>query len=234
MKRFQYTPLEPMEVEGPVSRLQYVTSHCRGRVVLDLGCLDETAQVKCETSHWLHGEIAKVAKNVTGVDNSKEVPVEGLRRSANDLILHGDVNCLEEVARGIDVDVLVAGELIEHLSEPLSFLRQLQRLYRGRELILTTPNATSASNVLLALGKRESNHHDHLQVYSIKTLNTLCMRAGFEDWDIVPYHVYYTEMILRSTGLRRLLVTGAERMVNWAESMFPMLSGGLILHVRKI
>jgi hypothetical protein len=36
------------------------------------------------------------------------------------------------------------------------------------------------------------------------------------------------------TGPSRWLVRGAERMVNWGEWMFPMLSGGLILHVRSI
>jgi SAM-dependent methyltransferase len=234
MKVYQYTPLEPLEVPSPVWRTEYVTTHCRGRVILDLGCMDETAQVKCDTSHWLHGEIAKVAKKVIGVDNSKEVPVEGITRSPSDIIIHGDVNRLDDVVHEPGVDVLVAGELLEHLPEPLAFLRQIQRLYAGRELILTTPNATSASNVLLALAKRESNHHDHLHIFSIKTLNTLCLRAGFQDWEILPYHVYFTEMILRSRGFARLFVSTAEHMVNWAESLFPMLSGGLILHVRKI
>jgi hypothetical protein len=129
---------------------------------------------------------------------------------------------------------VVAGELREHLTDPLAFLQQLRRLYPGRELVLTTPNATSLSNVLLAVGSRESNHHDHLAVFSLKTLNTLCLRAGFQDWDIIPYHVYFTEMIFRLQGMSRVLVRTAERMVNLGESAFPLLSGGLILHVRSM
>jgi hypothetical protein len=234
MRSLTYTPLERLHIKRPVRRTQYVTACCTGRAVLDLGCRDETALAKCDTPDWLHGEILKVARRVVGVDNSSDIPVEGMVSGPNARILRGDVNRLEEVVRDTDIEVLVAGELLEHLAEPLAFLQQLRRLYAGRELVLTTPNATSASNVLLALTSRESNHHDHLQVFSVKTLNTLCLRAGFQDWEIIPYHVYFAEMILRSKGLARLFVRTVERMVNLTESVFPMLSGGLILHVRTI
>ena len=234
MKSLAYTPLERLAVSRPVGRTRFVAQQCRGRRVLDLGCRDETALVKCQTPHWLHGEIVKVAKHVTGVDISDEIPAEGLVTGPNARILHGDVNRLEEAVPGLDVDVIVAGELIEHLTDPLAFLRQLHRLYPGRELLLTTPNATALSNTLLALASRESNHHDHLAIFSVKTLNTLCLRAGFQDWEIIPYHVYFTEMLFRLQGVPRLLVRAAERMVNWGEWMFPVLSGGLILHVRTL
>jgi hypothetical protein len=234
MKQLVYAPLEPLEMRRPVYRSAFVASHCRGKVVLDLGCRDETALMKCDTPHWLHGEIAKVAKRVVGVDNSDDVPPEGMVSAPNARIIHGDVNCLEEVVKDTDIEVLVAGELLEHLPRPLDFLRQIQRLYPSKQMLMTTPNATSLANVLLAMGKRESSHHDHLQIFSVKTLNTLCLRAGFQAWEILPYHVYFTEMILRSNGLGRFGVKTAERLVNWTESMFPMLSGGLILHVSRI
>jgi SAM-dependent methyltransferase len=234
MKSLSYSPLERLVVRRPVGRISFVAERCRGRRVLDLGCRDETALAKCDTPHWLHGEIVKVAQQVTGVDISTEVPAEGLATGPNARIVQGDVNRLDEAVPGVEVDVVVAGELIEHLADPLAFLRQLRRLYAGRELVLTTPNATALSNLLLALGSRESNHHDHLAVFSVKTLNTLCLRAGFQEWEIIPYHVYFTEMIFRLRGLPRLLVRAAEGLVNWGEWLFPMLSGGLIVHVRVI
>jgi SAM-dependent methyltransferase len=234
MKSLTYTPLERLFVKRPVGRSRFVTERCKGRVVLDLGCRDETALVKCDTPHWLHAEIIKVAKEVVGVDLAEDIPAEGMVTGPHSRVLRGDVNRLEEVVRDQKFEVVVAGELLEHLPDPLAFLRQLRRLYAGCELLLTTPNATALSNVVLALASRESNHHDHLGVFSIKTLNTLCLRAGFQDWEIVPYHVYFTEMIFRLHGAPRLLVQTAERMVNWGEWLFPMLSGGLILHVRSM
>jgi hypothetical protein len=234
MKPLAYTPLERVHVRRPVGRTEFVTERCRGRNVLDLGCRDETALMKCDTPHWLHGQIIKVAKRVLGVDYSTQIPPEGLVTGPHSRIEHGDVTQLAEVVRDTDVEVVVAGELLEHLQDPLGFLRQLRGLYAGRELILTTPNATSLANVVLGLASRESCHHDHLHLFSVKTLNTLCLRAGFQEWEVIPYHVYFTEMVLRANGLRRVLVQTSEKLVNTAESVFPMLAGGLILHVRTI
>ena len=88
--------------------------------------------------------------------------------------------------------------------------------------------------MVLGAAKRESNHRDHLQIYSLKTLHTLCLRAGFETWTVVPYHVHFTEMALRLTGARRAMVGAAERAVHLWERCFPLHAGGLILDVERI
>jgi hypothetical protein len=227
----RYTPLERLSTRRPVHRVPFVLERCRGRAVLDLGCYDETALVKQGTAAWMHGEIARVARCVLGIDSSDEIPPGGLATGATSRIVAGNVTALPPLVREVDVEVVVAGELIEHLPNALAFLEQLRRLFPGRELIATTPNSTSLTNVLLAVLSRESNHHDHLQIYSYKTLCTLCRRVGFPAWDVVPYHVRYTEMALRSGPVRRRIVGGVEAMVNACEWALPLLSGGLILHV---
>jgi 2-polyprenyl-3-methyl-5-hydroxy-6-metoxy-1,4-benzoquinol methylase len=82
---------------------------------------------------------------------------------------------------------VVAGELIEHLENPLQFLRSFRQVSRlkGKALLLSTPNATAIHNCLIALGNRESTHRDHLRILSFKTLSTLlawlaqgCATAG--------------------------------------------------------
>lgn len=234
MQPLAYVPLEHLDVPTAVERTSFIVERCRGRRVLDLGCYDETARVKQGTEHWLHGEISKVALSVLGIDNSDQIPETGLETASNARIVRGDVSRLEPFARSADVETIVAGELLEHLPSPLGFLSDLHAHFPGRELILTTPNATSMTNTLLALGRRESNHCDHLQVFSYKTLNTLCLRAGFVDWQITPYTVKFTELALRSEGWRRAAVQGVERLVNLGERAFPLLAGGLILHVSKL
>jgi trans-aconitate methyltransferase len=231
----RYTPLERLELPRPADRVGWVAERCRGKAVLDLGCFDETAQAKTGTQHWLHGRLARVARNVTGIDSSSKLPREGIVTGPTSRILRGDVNALDgETLRGLEIDVIVAGELIEHLPDTGRFLRHLKDLFPGRELIATTPNATSLANVFLGVFSRESAHEDHLQVYSYKTLNTQCLRAGFQAWSIIPYYVRFTEMILRSDGINRIFVQSAERLVNAAEFCVPLLSGGLILHVTEI
>jgi SAM-dependent methyltransferase len=229
-----YTPLEPLTVGRPVDRAGFILERCRDRLVLDLGCYDETALAKRDTGQWLHGAIAGVARGVLGVDSSERLPPDGLPTGPRSRIVRGDITALDRILGATEVEVVVAGELIEHLRDPLAFLEQLRRLLPGRELVVTTPNATALHNVLLGLASRESNHPDHLQVFSFKTLSTLCLRAGFQAWSIIPYHVYFAEMALRVSGAKRLGVRAAERAVNLAERMFPLLAGGLIVHVPKM
>ncbi len=235
MKKILYTALEPLTVPRPVERVKWISKRCAGKYVLDLGCFDETALVKGGTEQWLHGMIAQEAKQVLGIDSSEKLPAEGLITGPRSKIERGNVMALaKESISIIDIDLIVAGELIEHLQDTTAFLRQLKTLFPGRELIISTPNATSLANTILALGSRESNHSDHLQIYSVKTLNTQCLRANLEDWSFVPYHVYFTEMVLQASCPVRNLIKMAESIINAAEFVFPMLSGGLILHVKKI
>ncbi len=234
MHRLAYVPLERLTVPRPVERTKYVVDKCRGRAVLDLGCYDETATIKQGTDQWLHGEICKVARTVIGVDSSEHLPEGGLATGENARIVRGDVTQLGQLAVPDSIETIVAGELLEHLPHPLRFLSDLHALFPGRNLVLTTPNATSLTNTLLGLAARESNHCDHLQLFSYKTLNSLCLRAGFKEWEIIPYQVKFTELALRSQGVRRSLVNAVEWLVNLGERMFPLLSGGLILDVSHI
>ena len=234
MVSLAYTPFEKLAVRRPVDRLAFLREACRGKRVLDLGCYDETSLVKEGTSQWLHGEIARAAASVLGVDSAEALPAEGLLTGKTSRIVRGDVMRLDGVIRPDDLDIIVAGELIEHLPDALGFLSGLRRLFPDKALVLSTPNATSLTNGLLGLVGRENNHPDHLQIYSLKTLNTLCRRAGFRDWEIGHYYMTYAEMILRSGPAAKLAVRTAQAGVNAAEALFPVLAGGLTLHVRRI
>lgn len=84
----RYTHFERLPVPAPVDRLAYIAERCRGRRVLDLGCLDETALVKRDTEHWLHGRIAAVASEVLGLDLSESLPGDGLRIGITNFSCH--------------------------------------------------------------------------------------------------------------------------------------------------
>ncbi len=112
----------------------------------------------------------------------------------------------------------------------LKAIKAIDRL-KGKTLILTTPNATAIHNVIVGMCSRESTHHDHLCILSYKTLCTLCVRAGFQNWIVTPYYSCFAEMKERNSGLRRLLVETGQWGINCLERMFPLLSFGYILTV---
>ncbi len=228
-----YTTLERLTVPRPVDRIDYISALCRDKVVLDLGCLDETALVKRDTRHWLHGRIARVARQVVGVDRSASIPAVGLVTAANARIHQGDAMAIDAaLLRSAPFDLVVAGEFIEHVPDPLRFLGALRQALPGCELLLSTPNGPSAANALMGCIGREAQHPDHLANFSFKILNTLCRRAGFEQWDIRPYRFFATEMILTSSGLQRAVALAAERGIRVVEWLFPLLSFGWIVRAR--
>ncbi|WP_018628330.1 methyltransferase domain-containing protein [Niabella aurantiaca] len=227
-----YTPLEKLSVGNPVHRINYLKKACTGRNVLDLGCYDETALVKNDSGFYLFDEISAVCKTHIGVDNSAQMPEEGILYTENIKMLKGDIYHLEKLDfNHQEIDVIIAGELIEHLPDTLMFLKKMKSMFQGKRLICSTPNATSFFNLGLAFIKRESAHKDHFQVYSYKTLNTLCRNAGFGHWHIIPYHVRFTEMILNSRGLKKELVKISEKLVNFMEYCFPLTGGGYIIDI---
>ncbi len=228
-----YTTLERLRVPRPVERIDHISNQCRGKVVLDIGCLDETALVKRDTKHWLHGRIAQVAQQVVGVDASARIPSGGFETGPRSRIHHGDAMRLDpELLRLAPIDTVVAGEFIEHVSDPLYFLSQLRRLLPGRELLLSTPNGPSAANALMGCIGREAQHPDHLANFSYKILHTLCRRAGLTQYDIRPYRFYATELILNSGGGTRLAARAAESGIRLIERLFPLLSFGYIVRAR--
>ena len=232
----EYSALEKILVPKPVDRIDYIVAKVQGKHVLDLGALDETAyQLKANTRNWLHKEMATVAVKLTGIDNSTLVPAEGLHLFPNSRIFLGDITKLTPVlARHGSPEVIVAGELIEHLPDTLTFLRNLKRDCSEADplVIITTPNACSWHNIFLGIFGRESMHKDHLQVYSYKTLHTMFERAGFTGWTIRPYHAKFTEMIQGSTGAKRITTVAFEKLVNFLERRFPLLSCGFVCELR--
>jgi hypothetical protein len=234
--RLRYTPLERVAVERPVDRIAFLSAICAGRRVLDLGAMDETAwQAKRGTGSWLHEAISRTALEVVGIDNSPLVPAEGLQTAANAVIRRGDVRDPARIVAALasSPEVIVAGELLEHLENPLQFLKGFAGCARlaGATLVLTTPNSTALHNVLIGLARRESTHHDHLCIFSYKTLATLCTRAGFTRWQILPYFARFTEMQQRHAGVARLGVRTAERTINLLEWLFPLLSFGYVVRI---
>lgn len=229
MADLSYRTLERIRIAAPVERVAFIADRCRGKRVLDLGCLDETALDKRETDEWLHQRIGSVAQDVIGIDLSDRLPPEGLVTGPRSRILKGD-GTNPPIAREA-VDIIVAGEFIEHIPNPLEFLVTMRSRYRGCELVLSTPNGTSFANALLGSIGREAQHRDHLMTSTYKTLNTLCRQAGCDEWDIVPYRFYATEMLLQVSGAKRLATRAVEALIRAYERIFPLRSFGYIVRI---
>ena len=178
-----------------VQRTEFIKQNCAGKTVLHLGCTNYPyTRESLKAEMLLHFEIEKVAEEVygfdfdqPGIDILEEYGVKNLYRA--------DLEKLEAVPLDKTFDVIIAGEMIEHLSNPGLFLRGIQRfMHSETDLIITTINAYSALRFLIyglrgKGGKNEPVHPDHVAYYSYKTLNLVIQRENLTVKDFLFYDV---------------------------------------------
>jgi 2-polyprenyl-3-methyl-5-hydroxy-6-metoxy-1,4-benzoquinol methylase len=176
-----------------VNREQYILKHCRGKRVLHVGCIDWSSegywQEAISNPRWLHKSIEQIAQEVVGIDTATEAitylrEIKGLQN-----IYLGDAQYLEKLRLGI-FDVVVAGEVLEHLPNPGLFLESAHTVIASSGiLILSTTNAYCARRFLRILVGQESIHPDHVSYYSHRTLARLAELCGYSMIEQCSYRI---------------------------------------------
>jgi 2-polyprenyl-3-methyl-5-hydroxy-6-metoxy-1,4-benzoquinol methylase len=120
-------------------RSVFIVERSRGLRVLDVGCVAHDVE-RMRSSNWLHGRVAAVAATCLGVDVLDE-GVAHMKTLGYDAISHDLTEGLGPVAERGPFDVMVAGELIEHVPAlDMLFHAASELLAEEGQLIVTTPN----------------------------------------------------------------------------------------------
>jgi len=163
------------------SKLARILELARDKDVLDCGCVgapfeDAPREYEANTAATPHLQIAQAARSCVGVDTWAE-EVEKRRKAGLNVVV-ADV---ETMRLGKTFDVIVAGDLVEHLANPGSFLdRAYEHLRDGGYLCIVTPNAFSANTVVKSLiGISVRVNPEHTCWFDPTTLEQLLSRHGF-------------------------------------------------------
>jgi 2-polyprenyl-3-methyl-5-hydroxy-6-metoxy-1,4-benzoquinol methylase len=156
-------------------RIAYLCELVAGKSVLDIGIVEHTRDA-VNSPYWLHGNLCRVAAQCLGVD-VLEPEIEYLRTKGYDVI-RADIT---QAPISRQFDVIMAGEVLEHLDTPGQFMKNCAAMLdpRGR-LVITVPNPWYA-NVILKNVTRSStfvDSADHVAWYDASTLYELAQRAG--------------------------------------------------------
>lgn len=169
-----------------IQRVEFIKQSCSEKKVLHLGCTNYPyTKEALDNDMLLHFELDKVASELYGFDFD-ERGLEILRKSGGKNLYRADLEKLEDVLLDDHFDVIIAGEMIEHLSNPGLFLRGIKRfMNQDTNLIITTINAYCAFRFLIyglrgKGGWNEPVHPDHVAYYSYKTLNLILERENLE------------------------------------------------------
>lgn len=166
-------------------RIEAILNWVTGPRILDVGCAGHFPEIG--SPYWLHGELRRCFPDVIGIDISDE-NISYLTATGLDNIF---VMNAESFYFPEPFDTIVAGELIEHLSNPGKFLQRCrEHLKPGGRLILTTPYPFALFNILYSILKfpRTCSNTEHTCWFCPQTLMELARRHGFRviHWELVP------------------------------------------------
>jgi SAM-dependent methyltransferase len=207
-----------------------LTEFAAGRRVVHVGFVDERRmEDKLERGRWLHERLRETASSLVGLDVSEE----GVRWAREQgLEAHTvDAQSPDAVAAlGLEpAEVVIAGEVIEHLDAPGPFLRAMRSLLEPAGLlVLTTPNAYRLLNFLSPAAGVELIHPDHTAWHSPHTLRTLLERNGWQ----VEGIAYYRNAAPDLDGWKGGLAKGARAALGRVGRLAPYWSDGIAVWAR--
>lgn len=218
-------PRHPLPRSKQVERDPFLLEICRGKKVLHLACAAWPATEKWyEDGTLLHARLGRVCERLAGFDWSE--PGLSVLRKNGVKDLHR-LNLLDpmQVEEGwgkldFEPEVVVAGELLEHLDRAGMVLESCRRMMsEDCKFVITVPNAFSIRGLLHVLRGYEKVAPDHVSYYSYANVRELADRNGFR-LDTVHWYRY---SFARSPIDR--IVDVLLSPVTW---IWPQLSEGLI------
>lgn len=157
-------------------KVNTIVNECRNKSVLDLGIVDHDVRYE-QKKDWLHRKLKNVAKEITGLDINKE---------AIKILKSKGYNVVSADAENFNLknkfEVIVAGDLIEHLNNVGMFLNSVKKhMNKDSILIATIPNCLSLSNwlELIFFGRIKYINDEHTIWYDENTIKRILENHGF-------------------------------------------------------
>lgn len=184
-----------MDYETASDKYDVIEEVVSGNRVLDVGCLGT------DTVTDLHDQIRSWSDETIGIDLNKELAAE-----------IDDVIIADAESYQIDkpVDVIVAGDLIEHLSNPGQFVARCdENLASNGRVLIVTPNGLGYRHFMNHLLMKDAVNRNHTCWFDAQTLRQLFARYGFREE-------------------RLTYIRGAQGLGTIVESVFPQVSRDIL------
>jgi len=157
---------------------QAVVPLIENKAVLDVGSIGHSYSGREGYKTWNFAALASRASRIKGFDVLSQ-DVEEARRDGFDI----DIGDAETYLATEPYEVVFAGDLIEHLSNPGQFLECCHKnLVDDGKLILSTPNTYSLAKLARVAMRRTNEppvNPEHTCYYTPRTLEQLVTRYGF-------------------------------------------------------
>lgn len=214
----------------PKNRLEYIAEQCRDQVVLDVGCAGHGGDMS--RGNWLHARIQGVSAECLGIDMDEEA-VKKVREYGFDVqcfdVLRGS-KAARSVLGEARFDILVAGEIIEHLRDPMTLLEVASVVLKDAgKAIITTPNPYAPHRVFSGRTRYAWENADHLFYIFPSGIVEMAERTGLHlvEWFTVGWDDRWSQLRRSTTHWRRALFTatpsrGPIRRPAWIKYVDPL------------
>jgi 2-polyprenyl-3-methyl-5-hydroxy-6-metoxy-1,4-benzoquinol methylase len=197
-----------------VTKESFVLGRCRGRTVLDVGCINHSAATALALGdRWLHKQLTEVAASVVGLD-----------------FLAEDAAVLNEAGYAIEVadaerfdlsrqfDVVVAGDVLEHLANLGEFLeRARSHMHPASDLVITTPNPFSFAQMMQVLIRRRVVvNREHRVWLDPSVIFELLEKSGFR---ITEFSWIDSDPEFVPTTLATKILAAVSRTAGWLQPL---------------
>ncbi|MFN3262048.1 MAG: class I SAM-dependent methyltransferase [Pikeienuella sp.] len=193
------------------------------RDVLDVGSVNHFFKGANWSRGWIFDFLLSEARAVRGIDIAKR-QVRAARKAGYDIRV-ADAELYRAERR---FEVVLASDLIEHLSNPGMFLACARaNLEPGGRLVLVTPNGYCLREIYMVVKGWTNDpdvHWQHVCYFTPRTLTALAARAGFALEEIRYANIHYKQV----SPLQRVLLWVNRRFCR----IFPRFSQTMILVFR--
>jgi 2-polyprenyl-3-methyl-5-hydroxy-6-metoxy-1,4-benzoquinol methylase len=199
------------------NRQPFLQRLATGKSVLHLGCTGSPCtEVRIQREESMHMKLLKVSREVYGIDlDPTGIAIMRDKYQVPNLY-RGSVERLQDVALdGLQqFDLVLAAEIIEHLSRPGDMIEGIKRFMRAdSRLLISTPNPLSLKYFLHAMRGKEVQGPDHTLMLSPQTGTHLFQnRHGFRIARIHSCLEAHASFLNRTT---RPLFSSLFRMMPW-------------------
>jgi 2-polyprenyl-3-methyl-5-hydroxy-6-metoxy-1,4-benzoquinol methylase len=175
-----------VQLEHFLSRVDFLRNICRGKRVLHLGCSSgQFLQDRLDRGSLLHAILQKEASALYGMDlDGASLAV--MRNLGFDHLYEGNAEHLDKLNLDETFDIVLAGDLLEHVSRPGSMLDGIKRFMHsvlGR-FVVSTPNAFGLNFQIRRWMGTYTEHPEHVCFFSPETLQHLLERHGYRVQEI--------------------------------------------------
>jgi 2-polyprenyl-3-methyl-5-hydroxy-6-metoxy-1,4-benzoquinol methylase len=154
--------------------LDWLIDKVREKKCLDIGAIEHDLSYT-EKETWKHKRLVESASKVVGVDIIKEY-VQVLNDRGYDIRL---CDATSDVFIGEKFDIVIIGDVLEHVSNPVNLLQfALRHLNKNGEIIIKTPNPHYKGHIKSFIKNRYYINLEHMAWYSPAQMLEVGRRAN--------------------------------------------------------